>query len=149
VGSSSVSSTGTYAASANSHQPRDTTALARAWRWQRLVDRRVFGSVTEIAQAERISKSYVSRILRLALLAPDIVEAILGGWADQRRLVVRAVAGQWNGIAVRGGGVFENGPGLTGAEDLVLGQGQQQRFADGKRSEPGRCLPSMGSSFRE
>jgi hypothetical protein len=31
--------------------------------------------VTEIAEAERISKSYVSRILRLALLAPDIVEA--------------------------------------------------------------------------
>ena len=36
------------------------------------------------AEAEKISKSYVSRILRLALLAPDLVEAILGGWADQR-----------------------------------------------------------------
>ena len=59
-------------------------ALARAWRWQRLLDRGVYCSVTEIAEAERISKSYVSRILRLALLAPDIVEAILGGWADQR-----------------------------------------------------------------
>ena len=44
----------------------------------------VYSSVTEIAEAEKISKSYVSRILRLALLAPDIVEAILGGWADQR-----------------------------------------------------------------
>ena len=40
--------------------------------------------MTELAGAEEISKSYVSRILRLALLAPDIVEAILGGWADQR-----------------------------------------------------------------
>jgi hypothetical protein len=59
-------------------------ALARAWRWQKLLDRGVYGSVTEIAEAERISKSYVSRILRLALLAPDLVEAILGGWADQR-----------------------------------------------------------------
>ena len=58
-------------------------ALARAWRWQKLLDRGVYGSVTEIAEAEKISKSYVSRILRLALLAPDIVEAILGGWADQ------------------------------------------------------------------
>jgi hypothetical protein len=59
-------------------------ALARAWRWQKMLDRGVHGSVTEIAEAEGISKSYVSRILRLALLAPDIVEAILGGWADQR-----------------------------------------------------------------
>ena len=42
-------------------------ALARAWRWQKLLDRGVYNSVTEIAEAERISKSYVSRILRLAL----------------------------------------------------------------------------------
>src|SRR4051812_19357371 len=59
-------------------------ALARAWRWQKLLDKGVYATVTEIAEAERISKSYVSRILRLALLAPDLVEAILGGWADQR-----------------------------------------------------------------
>jgi hypothetical protein len=45
--------------------------------------------VTEIADAERISKSYVSRILRLALPAPDLVEAILGGWADQRVMLER------------------------------------------------------------
>ena len=62
-------------------------ALARAWRWQKLLDRGVYGSVTEIAEAEKISKSYVSRILRLALLAPDLVEAILGGWADQRMML--------------------------------------------------------------
>jgi hypothetical protein len=57
-------------------------ALARAWRWQKLLDDGVYASVTEIAEAEGIGKSYVSRILRLALLAPDIVEAILDGRAN-------------------------------------------------------------------
>jgi hypothetical protein len=51
-------------------------ALARAWRWRTLLDRGVHASVSEIAEAERISKSYVSRLLRLALLAPDLVGAI-------------------------------------------------------------------------
>jgi hypothetical protein len=50
---------------------------------QKLLDEGVYGSVVEIAEAERVSKSYVSRILRLALLAPDIVEAILAGTEDQ------------------------------------------------------------------
>jgi hypothetical protein len=42
----------------------------------------VYTSVTEISEAESIGKSYVSRILRLALLAPGIVEEILDGQAD-------------------------------------------------------------------
>jgi hypothetical protein len=58
-------------------------ALARAWRWQRMLDHGVCSSVTEISEAEGINKSYVSRILRLALLAPDIVEAILASKTDQ------------------------------------------------------------------
>jgi hypothetical protein len=53
-------------------------ALATAARWGP-----VHTSVSEIGDAENISKSYVSRILRLALLAPDIVEAILAGGMDQ------------------------------------------------------------------
>ena len=58
-------------------------ALARAWRWQRMLDDGIYTSVSEIRNAENISKSYVSRILRLALLAPGIVEAILAGSMDQ------------------------------------------------------------------
>ena len=56
-------------------------ALARAWRWQRMLDDSVYASVSEIGDAENISKSYVSRILRLALLAPDVVEAT---WREGR-----------------------------------------------------------------
>jgi hypothetical protein len=48
-----------------------------------MLDEGVYSSVSEIGDAENISKSYVSRILRLALLAPDIVEAILMGSTDQ------------------------------------------------------------------
>jgi hypothetical protein len=60
-----------------------TKALARAWRWQRMLDEGVYASVSDIAEAENISKSYVSRILRLSLLAPDIADAILAGRTDQ------------------------------------------------------------------
>jgi hypothetical protein len=58
-------------------------AVERAWRWQRMLDDGVYASVSEIGEAENISKSYVSRILRLALLAPDIVDAILAGRTNQ------------------------------------------------------------------
>jgi hypothetical protein len=72
-------------------QPDGTLAkaLARAWRWQRMLDEGVYTSVSEIGDAENISKSYISRILRLALLAPDIVETILVGSADQSLMLQR------------------------------------------------------------
>jgi hypothetical protein len=70
---------------ASKPQPDGTLvkALARAWRWQRMLDDGVYATVSEIGDAENISKSYVSRILRLALLAPEIVEAMLAGSTDQ------------------------------------------------------------------
>ena len=72
-------------------QPGSTLvkALTRAWRWQRMLDEGVYMSVSEIGDAENISKSYVSRILRLALLAPDMIEAILAGSADQSLMLER------------------------------------------------------------
>jgi hypothetical protein len=54
-------------------------ALARAFRWRRMLESGVVSTVDEIAVREKINKSYVSRILRLTLLAPEIVEAILEG----------------------------------------------------------------------
>ena len=54
-------------------------AVARAFRWLRMLETGRFATITELAAAEKINASYVSRILRLTLLAPDIVEAILDG----------------------------------------------------------------------
>ncbi len=57
-----------------------------------MLDEGVYASVSEIGDAENISKSYVSRILRLALLAPDIVETILDGRSDQALMLEQAGA---------------------------------------------------------
>ena len=54
-------------------------ALARAHRWQRMLESGEYGTIAELADAERISRSYVCRVLRLTLLAPEIVERILDG----------------------------------------------------------------------
>jgi len=80
-----VAPDGSAIVSSSKQQPDGTLvkALARAWRWQRMLDEGVYATVSEIGDTENISKSYVSRILRLALLAPDIVEAIVAGQTDQ------------------------------------------------------------------
>ena len=60
----------------------DTTlvkALARAFRWRRMMETGRYGTIDELAATEKINSSYVSRLLRLTLLAPEIVEAILDG----------------------------------------------------------------------
>ena len=54
-------------------------AIARAHRWQRMLESGESGTLAELADAERISRSYVCRVLRLTLLAPDIIERILDG----------------------------------------------------------------------
>ena len=58
-------------------------ALARAFRWRRLLEDGVYSGIEDLARAEKINTSYVSRILRLTLLAPDIVEMILDGRQSQ------------------------------------------------------------------
>jgi hypothetical protein len=54
-------------------------ALARGFRWRKLLEKGDFATIEEIAVAENINPSYVSRLLRMTLLAPEIVEAILAG----------------------------------------------------------------------
>lgn len=54
-------------------------ALARAFRWKRLLDTGTCLTIAEVAEREGVAMSYVSRMVQLTLLAPDIVEAILNG----------------------------------------------------------------------
>ena len=54
-------------------------ALARAFRWRKMLDTGVHATLEDLARAKGVAPSYVSRVLRLTLLAPEIVEAILDG----------------------------------------------------------------------
>ena len=54
-------------------------ALARAFRWRRILDEGACGTIEELARCEKVNRRYKSRVLRLTLLAPSIVEAILDG----------------------------------------------------------------------
>ncbi|WP_376094330.1 hypothetical protein ACE7GA_00915 [Roseomonas sp. CCTCC AB2023176] len=59
--------------------PALVKALARAFRYQRLLDEGRYASISEMARAERIERGYLGSLLRLTLLAPVIVEVILDG----------------------------------------------------------------------
>ena len=54
-------------------------AIARAFRWQKMLETGKYATIREIARAEKINPSNVSRVFRLTLLAPATVEAILDG----------------------------------------------------------------------
>ena len=54
-------------------------ALARAFRWKRKLESGAYITIAELAKGEGIAPSYLTRVLRLALLAPAIVEEILDG----------------------------------------------------------------------
>ena len=54
-------------------------AIARAFRWRKRLESGTYATIAELANAERVNPSYVSRVLRLTLLAPNVIEAILDG----------------------------------------------------------------------
>lgn len=54
-------------------------ALARAFRWKRMLESGEFSSMSELADKEGISFTYMARLMRLSLLSPDIVDAIMAG----------------------------------------------------------------------
>jgi hypothetical protein len=59
-------------------------ALARAFRWKRMLDDGEFATIADLAHREGIALSYLTRLLQLTRLAPDIVETILDGIQDRR-----------------------------------------------------------------
>lgn len=67
---------------ASSQRKIDNTlvkALARAFRWKRMLESGEFTTIAELAEREGIASSYMTRVLRLTLLAPAVVEAIVDG----------------------------------------------------------------------
>jgi hypothetical protein len=78
-------------------------AIARAFRWREMLENGTYETIKEIAEGEKIAETYVGRVIRLNLLAPDVIELILAGrqspditlpalmqrfppeWTDQRR----------------------------------------------------------------
>lgn len=78
--------------------------LARAFRWQSLIDSGTYRNTGDLAEAIGKDPAFVARMIRLTLLAPEIVHAILAGtlrksipmdklsktmperWADQKKL---------------------------------------------------------------
>ena len=66
-------------------------ALARGFRWRKLLETGDFATIEEIAEAENINPSYVSRVLRMTLLAPEIVEAIMAGRQPPGLTMARAM----------------------------------------------------------
>ena len=75
-------------------------AVVRAHRWRQLIESGKYGSSAELAKAEKVNDSYLSRILRLTLIAPDIIEAILAG-RQPRTLqldeLLKPLPAAWNG----------------------------------------------------
>ena len=66
---------------AQTRKPDNTLvkALARAFRWKRMLDSGEFATIADLAEHEGIAPSYMTRVMRLTLLAPVVVEAILDG----------------------------------------------------------------------
>ncbi len=94
-------------ASGKAQDPHVLRAVARAWSWRRKLERGEYSTIEDIAAAERISHRFVSRMMRLAYLSPDVLEDLLikrvppalsllklvdlagRPWAEQLEFVVR------------------------------------------------------------
>jgi hypothetical protein len=80
---------------ASSQRKIDNTlvkALARAFRWKRMLESGDFATIAELAQREGIAPSYMTRVMRLTLLAPEIVEVIMDGRQQPKVTLARLMS---------------------------------------------------------
>ena len=77
---------------AQARKPDNTLvkALARAFRWKRMLDSGEFATIADLAEREGIAAPYLTRTMRLARLAPGLVEVILDG-RQPRNLTLEAL----------------------------------------------------------
>jgi hypothetical protein len=93
---------GTDITAAPIHRPIDCAmvkAIARAFRWREMLENGTHATIAEMAAAEKINESYVGRVLRLTLLAPDTVEAILDGRHPEQMalpVLVKRFPAEWS-----------------------------------------------------
>jgi hypothetical protein len=66
---------------AQARKPDNTLvkALARAFRWKRMLESGEFASISELAEKEGIAFTYMARLMRLSLLSPEIIDAVMDG----------------------------------------------------------------------
>ena len=90
-------------ASGTNHQPDPApnnalaSNLAKAWMWQEQLESGEYGTLEELARANRVDRTYVARLLRLTSLEPMMVERILAGeWEVSLRELMRGVGLVWN-----------------------------------------------------
>lgn len=72
-------------------------ALARAFRWKLRLENGRYSSVADLARGEKQKVSHIYNLLRLTLLAPQIIEGILSGNLSlSMRAVPRLLSMPWN-----------------------------------------------------
>jgi hypothetical protein len=57
--------------------PHVLRAIARAWKWRRQIENGAIATIQDVAAAEKVSARFVGRMIRLAYLAPSVLEALV------------------------------------------------------------------------
>jgi DNA-binding transcriptional ArsR family regulator len=73
-------------------------AVVQAFHWKHQLESGQFATISELAEAEKLDRSFVSHTLRLTLLAPDLIEAILDGKQPRTmelQPLMRGLAAEW------------------------------------------------------